>query len=152
NKLSDAPPLLTLSGSRARPPGQTFAGSSQILPLSSDLVRELKVLAAKHDGTFFMVALAALQCLLFRYSNQEDVLMAFPLPRRDRSETEEIIGLFVNTVVMRGNLSGNPRFCDVLAQVRATTIEAFCNSDLPFEKLVEELKPARNNSYNPIFQ
>jgi non-ribosomal peptide synthetase component F len=152
NNLSGAPPLLTLSESCIRPPGQTFAGSSQILPLSEDLIRDLKGLAATNDGTLFMVTLAALQCLLFRYSNQEDILVGVPFARRDRSETEEIIGLFVNTVVMRGNLSGNPRFCDFLAQVRATALEAFCNSDLPFAKLVEELRPARNQSYNPVFQ
>jgi Condensation domain len=152
NKLIGAPPLLSLSASRSRPSSQTFVGSSQTLPLSEDLIRGLKRLAAKHDGTLFMVALAAFQYLLFRYSNQRDILIGIPVARRDRAETEEIIGLFVNTVVMRADLSQNPRFCDLLDQVRATALEAFCNSDLPFAKLVEELRPTRHQSYNPIFQ
>ena len=152
NKLSGAPPLLTLTTSRPRPQEQTLAGSSQTLPLSHDLVRELKSVASKYRATIFMVALSAFECVLSRYCSREDILIGVPIACRDRSETEDLVGLFVNTVVMRSDLSGNPRFCDLLSQVRTAALEAFGNADLPFAKLVEELKPPRSPSYNPVFQ
>ncbi|MGH9692016.1 MAG: condensation domain-containing protein [Candidatus Acidiferrales bacterium] len=151
-KLDGAPALLELRTGRVRPQQQTFAGSSQWLPISADVIRGLKSLSAKHDATLFMVAFAAFQWLLSRYSGREDILVGVPVAGRNRWETEELIGMFVNTVVIRTDLAGNPRFRDLVKRVRAVAIEGFCNSDLPFATLVEELHPVRNASYNPIFQ
>ena len=151
-KLSGAPPLLALSPGRVRPLKQTFGGSTQILRLSPDLIRDLKSISVKHDATLFMITLAAFQSLLFRYANREDVLVGVPVAGRNRWETEELIGMFVNTIVLRTDLSGNPRFCELLEQVRTVVLEALCNSDVPFVRVVEELNPVRSRSYNPIFQ
>jgi hypothetical protein len=151
-KLSGAASLLELPTGRVRPATQTFGGSSQSVPLSLDLIRELKSLAAKHDATLFMIAFAAFQRLLSRYSGREDIVVGVPVAGRSRAETEDLIGLFVNVVVMRTDLSGNPRFLDLLERVRTVVLEAFCNSDIPFVTLVEELNPVRDPSYNPIFQ
>jgi aspartate racemase len=151
-KLSGAPPLLELRTSRIRPGQQTFAGASQILPISTTLIQSLKKLSAEHDATLFMITLAAFQWLLFRYSGQKDLVVGVPVGGRNRLESEELIGLFVNTVVMRTDLSGNPRFLELLARVRTVALEGFCNSDLPFVRVVEELRPVRNARHNPIFQ
>jgi hypothetical protein len=151
-KLSGAPPLLDLSMDRVRPGRQTLDGASQTVPLSKDLVRDLKKLSKEQDATLFMVTHAAFNILLSRYSGETDILIGVPVAGRNRVETEQLIGFFVNTVVLRTDLSGNPRFCDLLAQVRQVVIEALCNSDTPFVTLVEELKPTRSLSYHPIFQ
>jgi hypothetical protein len=151
-KLSGAPPLLALSTGCVRPLKQTFGGSSQILPLSQDLIRDLKSISVKHGATLFMITLAAFQSLLSHYANRKDVLIGVPVAGRNRWETEELIGMFVNTIVLRSDLSGNPRFCELLAQVRTVALEALCNSDVPFVRVVEELNPVRSRSYNPVFQ
>jgi hypothetical protein len=152
SKLRGTPAVLDLHTDRVRPAKQTFDGASQVLPLPKDLVRLLKSLATQLDATLFMIALTAFKVLLNLYSRQEDILVGVPMASRSRVETEALMGLFVNVLVLRTNLGGNPRLCDLLLQVREVTLEAFCNSDIPFAKLVEEVKPARNTSYNPIFQ
>lgn len=152
SRLGGAPPVLNLYTDRARPPKQTFDGASQVLPLPKDLIRHLKHLAARQDATLFMAALTGFKVLLHQYSRQEDILVGVPVAGRSRVETEALIGFFVNMLVLRTDLGGNPRLGDLLAQVREITLEAFCNSDIPFAKLVEELRPARSISYNPIFQ
>jgi aspartate racemase len=151
-KLRGAPPLLELPTAHVRPPRQDFDGASQTLSLPKDLVRDLTSLATQQDATLFMITLATFKVLLSRYSRQEDILIGVPVAGRNRVETEALIGFFVNMMVLRTDLSGNPRFCDLLAQVREVALEAFCNSDIPFVKLVEELQPVRSLSYNPIFQ
>jgi hypothetical protein len=151
-KLSGAPPLLDLCADRVRPGRQTLDGASQTVPLSKDLIRDLKSISSERDATLFMVTLAAFNVLLSRYTSETDILIGVPVACRNGVETEQLIGFFVNTVVLRTDLSGNPRFCDLLAQVREVVIEALCNSDTPFVTLVEELKPARSLNYHPIFQ
>src|SRR5258707_9524477 len=99
-----------------------------------------------------MTLLAAFQTLAARYTRQEDIVVGTPIANRNRAEIEGLIGAFVNTLVLRTNVSGNPSFREVLARVRETALAAYAHQDLPFEKLVEELHPARNQSYNPIFQ
>ncbi len=96
--------------------------------------------------------LAAFQTLLCRYCGQQDIAVGTPVAGRTRQETEGLIGLFVNTLVLRTDLSNNPTFKELLAQVRETTLEAYTHQDLPFEKLVEELHPERNPSISPLFQ
>src|SRR5439155_16013935 len=99
-----------------------------------------------------MTLLAAFQTLLFLYSGQEDVVVGSPVAGRTMLETEALIGAFVNTLVMRGNLTGNPTFREFLERVRETVIAAFAHQDLPFEKLVEELNPERKANRSPLFQ
>jgi amino acid adenylation domain-containing protein len=152
NKLRNAPPVLELPNDRPRPAEQRFEGACHIMRLSGNLVASIHALAARFHATTFMVLLAAFKILLYRYSGQHDVLVGAPNAGRSRVETEGLIGFFVNTLALRDDLSGNPRFVELLAQVRETTLGAFAHSDVPFEKVVEELQPERSLSYNPIFQ
>jgi thioesterase domain-containing protein len=151
-KLENPPRLLELPKDGPRPLEQTFDGASQTVPLSGDLIRKINSVAARYQATPFMLLLAAFKVLLYRYSRQPDVLVGVPVAGRNRVETEGLIGFFVNTLVLRDDLSGNPKFADVLTQVRETTLGAFANADVPFETIVEALQPERNLSYNPIFQ
>jgi thioesterase domain-containing protein len=152
NRLARAPAFLELPTDKPRPAEQTSAGASQYVPISSDIIAGIKVVAARYRATPFMLLLAAFKVLLFRYSGQHDVLVGVPVAGRSQVETEKLIGFFVNTLAMRDDLSGNPRFSDLIAQVRETTLGAYANAEVPFEKVVEIVQPERNLSYNPIFQ
>ncbi|HLX85046.1 MAG TPA: condensation domain-containing protein [Terriglobales bacterium] len=152
NQLSNAPPLLELPTDGSRPPEQTFQGASQTVQLPGPIITDIKQLATRWQTTPFMLLVAAFKILLYRYSGQPDLLVGVPVAGRNRVETEGIIGFFVNTLVLRDDLSGNPRFSELVRQVRETTLDAFSNADVPFEKVVEVVKPERNLSYNPIFQ
>ena len=152
NKLEGAPALLELPTDVPRPPEQTFEGAIEFLPISSDIVDEIKNVATRCQATPFMVQLAAFKVLLYRYAKQNDILVGIPVAGRNHVETEGLIGFFVNTLVLRDDLSGNPRFTDLVTQVRETLMGAFSNTDVPFEKIVEVLQPERNLSFNPLFQ
>lgn len=152
SRLEGAPAVLDLPTDRPRPAEQTFDGASQYVPISSDIIAGIKMVAARYRATPFMVLLAAFKVLLYRYSGQPDVLVGVPVAGRSQMETENLIGFFVNTLVMRDDLSGNPRFIDLVAQVRETTLGAYANAEVPFEKVVELVQPERNLSCNPIFQ
>jgi thioesterase domain-containing protein len=152
NKLKGAPALLELPTDAPRPPEQTFEGAVEVAAISQDTVEGIERVAARCQVTPFMVELAAFKVLLSRYSQQDDVVVGIPVAGRNRVETEGLIGFFVNTLVLRDDLAGNPRFSDLIAQVRETILGAFSNVDVPFEKIVEELQPERNLSYNPLFQ
>jgi amino acid adenylation domain-containing protein len=151
-RLQNAPPVLELPKDGPRPPEQKFEGAIQTVSLPSDIVASAKALAARYHVTPFMVLLTVFEVLLFRYTDQDDVLVGVPVAGRDRTETEGLIGLFVNTVVFRNELSGNPRFTDLLSQVRETALDAFANADAPFEKVVEEIQPERSLNVEPVFQ
>ncbi len=151
-QLRDAPPILQLPTDRPRPPEQTYSGASQYVQLPPEIMTAFKELAPQWRATPFMMLLAAFKILLYRYSGQPDVLVGVPVAGRSRVETEPLVGFFVNTLAMRDDLSGNPRFSELLEQVRETSLGAFANGDVPFEKIVEVLQPERNLSYNPIFQ
>ncbi len=99
-----------------------------------------------------MTLLAAFQVLLYRYSGQEDIVIGLPIANRNRTEIEGLIGFFVNTLVLRADLSEKPTFKELLQRVRDVCLEAYAHQDLPFEKLVEELRPDRDLSRNPLFQ
>ncbi|BAU65709.1 amino acid adenylation domain protein [Stanieria sp. NIES-3757] len=151
-KLKDAPPLLQLPTDRPRPPVQTYQGKSQSWELPASLTQQLKNLAKQENVTLFMLLLAAFKTLLYRYTGQEDLLVGSPIANRNHEKLQDLIGFFVNTVVLRSNLAGNPSFLDLLSQIRQIALEAYAHQDLPFDKLVEVLQPERNLSYTPLFQ
>lgn len=143
---------LKLPADRGRPNEQSFLGAVVSAPVPASLVAGLRGLARQEGTTLFTVLLAAFQVLLYRYCHQEDICVGVPVAGRNLLEAEALIGLFVNTVVIRSLLSGNPKFSSFLNEVRDTLLEAHANQDLPFEKIVEELQPKRTLSHNPIFQ
>ena len=151
-QLSGNLPILQLSTDYPRPPVQTYRGAYQSLELPKNLTAALKVLSQQEGVTLFMTLLAAFQILLYRYSGQEDIIVGTPIAGRNQIETERLIGLFVNSLAIRTNLSGNPSFRQLLNQVREVTLGAYDHQDLPLEKLIEELNPERDLSRSPLFQ
>jgi amino acid adenylation domain-containing protein len=151
-QLAGAPGHIELPTDRPRPQMQTFRGSQMSLTIPPELSLKLKQLAHKNESTLFMMLLGAFSVLLARYSGQEDVVVGSPIAGRTHAETENLIGFFVNTIPLRASMASNPPFAQLLASVRNTTLDAYAHQDLPFEKLVEELKPERDLSRNPIFQ
>ncbi len=151
-QLEGAPAVLNLPTDRPRPAVQSHRGARQSITLSKELSEKLKGLSRTQGVTLFMTLLAAFQTLLYRYTGQEDIVVGSPIANRTRTEIEGLIGFFVNTLVLRSNFSSNPTFKELLAQVRETALGAYAHQDLPFEKLVEELKPERTPSHSPLFQ
>ncbi len=150
--LEGAPSLLHLPTDHPRPAEQTLEGQSRTFAVPGEIIAAATSLANQQRVTIFMLLLAAFKVLLYRYSGQSDICVGVPVAGRSRLETEPLIGFFVDTLVFRDELSGNPRFTDVVAKVRETTLGALANADVPFEKVVEALHPKRNLSYNPLFQ
>lgn len=126
-------------------------GASQTRTLTADLTQALQTLSQQAGGTLFMTLLAAFKLLLFRQSGQEDVIVGTPVAGRNYEELTGLIGLFLNTLAIRTDLSGTPGFRDLLQRVREGVLDAYQHQDIPFEKLVEELQPPRSLSRNPIF-
>ncbi|MEZ5565073.1 MAG: amino acid adenylation domain-containing protein [Gammaproteobacteria bacterium] len=150
--LAGAPPALELPTDYPRPAEQHYAGGTVRRSLPAALVASLYRLASERQCTPYMVLLAAFKALLHRYSGATDVLVGTPIEGRDSTDVEAVIGLFINTLVMRTDLSGDPSFDSLLARVRHSTVEAQAHQDLPFEKLVEALAPERSLSRSPVFQ
>ncbi|MEH2159118.1 non-ribosomal peptide synthetase [Nostoc sp.] len=144
--------ILHLPTDKPRPAIQSYQGATQFLELPLKLIDALEKLSQQEGATLFMTLLAAFQTLLYRYTHQEYIAVGSPIANRNRSEIEGIIGFFVNSLVLRSNLSGNPSFRELLGRVREVTLGAYSHQDLPFEKLVEELHPERNLSHHPLFQ
>jgi len=151
-QLAGAAALLEMPSDRPRGAVQSFRGAMIGFGLPETLGDWLKRLAREENATLFMVLLASFMTLLHRYTGQTDIVVGSPIANRSRTEIEELIGFFVNTLVLRVKFSGNPSFREVLRQVREVTLEAYAHQDLPFEKLVQELRPARHASHNPLFQ
>ncbi|ARV60166.1 hypothetical protein BZZ01_17390 [Nostocales cyanobacterium HT-58-2] len=145
-------PVLELPTDRPRPAVQTFQGARQSLFLSKTLADALKTLSVKEGVTLFMTLLAAFQTLLHWYTSQDDIVVGTDVANRNQAETEGLIGFFVNQLVLRTYLGGNPSFRELLERVREVTLGAYAHQDLPFEKLVEALNPERNMSRTPLFQ
>ena len=145
-------PTLELPTDRPRPPVASHRGGRLAFEIDEGLTRALKELGRREGATLFMTLLAAFQVLLCRYSGQEDLAVGVPIAGRNRRELEELIGFFVNTIVLRGDLSGEPTFNAYLARVRRRALDAYAHEDLPFEKLVELLAPSRDLSRNPLYQ
>ncbi|HBB87818.1 MAG TPA: non-ribosomal peptide synthetase [Blastocatellia bacterium] len=155
NQFKTLPPPLELPTDHARPSIQAhkaFRGSKRKLTLSKELTQKLKALCQKEEATLFMVLLAAYQVLLHRYSGEEDIVVGSPIAGRCLAETESLIGLFVNALALRVDLSGNPSFRELLARVKEVALGAYANQDLPFETLVKEVQPDRTLARNPLFQ
>jgi amino acid adenylation domain-containing protein len=151
-RLAGAPALLNLPTDRPRPATQSLRGGTWGLTVDRGLLERLKAVGQGSGATLFMVLLAAFALLLQRYARQDEVMIGSPIAGRLRSELEKLIGLFTNTLALRLDLSGGPTFRELLRRVRDVTLEAFEHQELPFERLVEELRPERNLSYNPLFQ
>ena len=151
SKLANAP-LLELPTDRPRPVAQSYLGDRVPFKLTSDLSAKLSVFNRGERATPFMTFLAAYQVLLSRYSRQGDILVGTPIANRRHTELENMIGFFVNALVMRADLSVKPTFRELLARTRQTVFDAYQYQDLPFEKLVQELNPQRDLSRHPIFQ
>ncbi|MGI9046869.1 MAG: amino acid adenylation domain-containing protein [Burkholderiales bacterium] len=151
-KLKNAPPLLALPTDRPRPQTQSLRRAQHICTLDQSLLEDLKALNQQSGTTLFMSLLAAFAVVLARYSRSDDIVIGSPIAGRSRAETENLIGCFVNTLALRVDLSGDPSFAGLLSRVRETALEAYAHQDLPFEKLVEELKPERGLSHAPLFQ
>ncbi len=151
-RLTGAPPLLELPTDHPRPGIPAGGGSIEPFSLSRRLRTGVERLAKEQDVTPFMVLLAVYSLLLNRCSGREDIIVGSPIAGRGRLELEGLIGLFVNTLVMRTGLSGEPGFSGLLKRVKQTALGAFDNQDIPFEKLVEVLNPQRDLNITPIFQ
>jgi amino acid adenylation domain-containing protein len=151
-RLAGAPPLLELPTDRPRPPVPDPRGAVRPFALSPAATTALRELSRREGVTLFMALLAGWQALLARYSGQDDVSVGSPVAGRTRLELERLIGFFVNTLVLRADLSARPDFRTLLRQVRETTLGAYAHQDIPFEKLVEELRPERSLQHSPLFQ
>ncbi|MBW4664819.1 MAG: amino acid adenylation domain-containing protein [Chroococcus sp. CMT-3BRIN-NPC107] len=150
SQLADLP-LLNLP-TKPRKSVQSYRGATQNISLSPALTASLENLSKQANATLFMTMLAAFQVLLCCYTGQKDIVVGSPIANRNRAQLEPLIGFFVNSLVLRTDLSHNPTFRELLGQVRETAIAAYDRQDLPFEKLVEELHPERDLSRNPLFQ
>ncbi|SCZ14963.1 Phosphopantetheine attachment site, partial [Pseudomonas sp. NFACC37-1] len=150
--LGGEQPLLALPTDRPRPTRQSFAGARLAIDLPQALGQQLRQLAQREGSTLFMVLLASFQALLHRYSGQSDIRVGVPIANRNRVETEGLIGFFVNTQVLKAEVDPQQRFSALLAQVKQAAIGAEAHQDLPFEQLVEALRPERNLSHSPLFQ
>jgi thioesterase domain-containing protein len=152
SRLAGAKFLLDLSVDGVRPTEQSFSGSSQARRIPEDRITYLNDIAAKYNATPFMVSLAVLQVLLRQYTGETDLLIGIPVAARNSAELEEVLGNFVNFVVVRGDLSGDPAVSDLICAARASMLDALENQDAPFERVVEALHPARSLAHHPIFQ
>ncbi|MFL6284239.1 MAG: amino acid adenylation domain-containing protein [Pyrinomonadaceae bacterium] len=150
--LGGAPEVLELPGDRPRPSVPSYRGASLSCLLPEGLSAELRELARREGVTLYMLLLAAWQTLLMRYTGQDDVVVGTDVANRNQRETEGLIGFFVNQLILRTDLSGDPTFRELLGRVREVCLGAYAHQDVPFEKLVEELHPARELSRSPLFQ
>ncbi|MEH2114172.1 amino acid adenylation domain-containing protein [Nostoc sp.] len=151
-KLSGSSPLLALPYNRPRSTEQTYNGEQIRVELPIDLCESLRVLSRQEGVTLFMTMLGAFLVILHRYTGQDDLSVGTAVANRRMQEVEKLIGMIVNNLVLRTDLSGNPTFRELLGRVRQVTLEAYANEDLPFDQVVEVLKPIRNLSHNPLFQ
>ena len=150
--LAGAPPTLDLPTDRPRPAVQSYRGARQELTVPPALASRLRSLGAEQGATLFMTLLSAFATLLGRWSGQQDVVVGSPIAGRPVPELDPLIGLFLNNLVLRLDLSGEPSFQGLLDRVRGVAVEAYSHQDVPFEKLLEELQPERDFSRTPLFQ
>ena len=152
NTLAGAQTQLDLPTDHSRPAMQTWHGARKEIIFSAAILARLKALAQKESATLFMVTMAAFQAMLWRYTQQESILVGTPIAARNHVEIEELVGLFVNTLIVRTDFTSDLSFRDLIRRVRAYSLEAYMHQDVPFEKLVEELVPQRALDRPPLFQ
>ncbi|GAB3350938.1 amino acid adenylation domain-containing protein [Lysobacter tyrosinilyticus] len=150
--LKGAPALLELPTDRPRPAVQSHAGAHVPVTIPAELARQLHDLSKRHGATLFMTLMAAWASVLTRLSGQQEVVIGTPVANRQRLELEPLIGFFVNTLALRVSLADKPTVAGLLAQIKASTLEAYANQDVPFEQVVEAVQPARSLSHSPLFQ
>jgi amino acid adenylation domain-containing protein len=150
--LAGAPPVLELPADHARPPVESHRGELMDLETGAETGNALKALALREEATLFAVLLAAFRAVLGRYAGQDDVVLGTPVAGRTRRELEPLVGFFVNTLPLRTSLAGNPTFRELIRRERETTLDALANQEVPFERIVEELKLPRDLSRSPLFQ
>jgi amino acid adenylation domain-containing protein len=151
-RLAGPVPRLDLPADRPRPAVETLAGARHTALLPPSLVDRLHRLGQQEGATLFMTVLAAFKTLLQRWTGSDDVIVGTPVSGRNRPEVEPLIGVFTNTLVLRSDLSGDPTFRECLRRVRTTALEAYEHADLPYEKLIAELQPARERGEAPLFR
>ena len=151
-QLSGDLPMLEVPTDHPRPLRMTYRGADGDFDLTQDLIERLNELGHREGATLFMTLMAALLSLLHRYTGQEDIILGTAIAGRNHAEIEKLIGFFINTLVLRTDLSGNPSFRELLGRVREVALGAYEHQDVPFEKLVEELQPERDLSRQPFFQ
>jgi amino acid adenylation domain-containing protein len=151
-RLAGAPELLELPTDHPRPAVQAYRGAYEPVHVGAELLERLEALGRGEGATLFMVLTGAFQVLLSKYSGSEDVVVGTTIAGRTRGELEGLIGLFMNTLVLRTDLSGQPSFREVLRRVREMTLGAYEHQELPFERLVEELRPERSLGHSPLIQ
>jgi amino acid adenylation domain-containing protein len=151
-QLAGPLPALRLPTDRPRPPRPSWRGARRPFALPDGLAGQVQSLARREGATLFMVLLAGFTALLHRYTGQDDLVIGTDVANRNRAETEELIGFFVNQLVLRTDLSGNPSFGELLARVREVVLGAYAHQDLPFDRLVEALNPRRDAGGMPLFQ
>ncbi|MBZ4418503.1 amino acid adenylation domain-containing protein [Myxococcus sp. RHSTA-1-4] len=151
-QLADADTPLKLPTDRPRPRVRTYAGGKRTFTVDAAVTRKLRALAGQEKASLYMVLLAAFQALLYRYTREPRISVGTYIANRNRTAVEPLIGFFLNTLVMRTDVSGNPGFRELLRRVVDVTLGAYAHQDIPFEKLLEELAPARDTSFPPFFQ
>src|SRR6185295_6330746 len=151
-QLDQAPPSLDLPADHPRSAAEKAGGATESFTIPQPVHSGLKILSQQESSTLFMTLAAAFNVLLYRYTDRDDIVVGTPIANRNRPEVEWLIGLFVNTLALRTDLSGDPTFRELLGRVRDTAIKAYAHQDMPFEKLVQELHPERDLTRTPLFQ
>ncbi|MEA2827783.1 MAG: hypothetical protein QOG43_2222, partial [Actinomycetota bacterium] len=151
-RLADLPEAFELPADRPRPPAQSFRGARHPVLLGEELSTALEELSRAEGRTLFTTLLAAFVALLHRYTGEDDVVVGTPVSARSHTELQGLIGFFTNTLVLRTDASGDPTFADLVERTHQTAVAAYAHQDLPFERLVEELRPDRDLTRNPLFQ
>jgi amino acid adenylation domain-containing protein len=150
-RMKDAPPVLDLPTDRPRPAVRSSLGRRVTTTLPPALADELKALSRREGATLFMTLVAAFNVLLHRYTGQRDIVVGCPIAGRTRADVEQLVGCFINTLVLRTDLAGDPPFRELLKRVRTGALEAYMHQHLPFDRLIEELRPTRSLSRDPLF-
>ncbi|MGA9767783.1 MAG: amino acid adenylation domain-containing protein [Blastocatellia bacterium] len=151
-QLEGAPAILDLPTDQPRPSVQTHRGAAESFDLSAELTARLKMFSRREGVTLFMALVAAFDTLLYRLTGQQEIVVGTPIAGRNMLETEGLIGVFINTLALRTNMSGDPTFRELIKRVKKLAWDAYARQDVPFEKIVEALHPDRNMGHAPIFQ
>jgi len=151
-QLKGVPAAMELPTDRPRPPHLTHRGAQHSVILPQDLRESLKSLSSRAGATLFMALLTAFKILLHRYTGQDDIIVGVPIANRNRIEIEDLMGFFLNSLTLRTDCTSDPSFRELLGRVRQVALEAYTHQDIPFEKLLEELRPVRDMSRTPLFQ